>query len=323
MNETQIIEVANADWHGRNLSVPRETLLAGVERGKVLYFPNLRFAIEGGEQALLDPALADPNRKNISLEPNGGALHGVAGDAVTQSAVRALIARYQANARTLVDGLFPEYNGRLRVAPTSLRLHQVETRETSWRKDDSRLHVDAFPSRPNYGERILRVFTNVNPHGAPRVWRVGEPFEDMAKRFLPRIKPQMPGSAWLLNLLHVTKSPQRVRPSDAESARRHESRSRVSEVEPAGNHAVSTRQRVGVFLGSDFTRGDVRPVHAGADLLPAGQGNGAARMRAARDSRTPQGQGAGLSAAVQLRVSRSPVSLSAPARAFRLAERQC
>ena len=77
MNETQIIEVANADWHGRNLSVPREMLLAGVERGKVLYFPNLRFAIEGGEQALLDPALADPNRKNISLEPNGGA-HQVA-----------------------------------------------------------------------------------------------------------------------------------------------------------------------------------------------------------------------------------------------------
>ena len=69
------------------------------------------------------------------------------------------------------------------------------------------MHVDAFPSRPNYGERILRVFTNVNPDGAPRVWRVGEPFEDMAKRFLPRIKPQMPGAAWLMNLLHVTKSP--------------------------------------------------------------------------------------------------------------------
>lgn len=83
---------------------------------------------------------------------------------------------------------------------------QVETRETSWRKDDSRLHVDAFPSRPNYGERILRVFTNVNPAGVPRVWRVGEPFEDVAKRFLPHIKPQVPGVAWLLELLHVTKS---------------------------------------------------------------------------------------------------------------------
>ncbi|WP_118185473.1 Kdo hydroxylase family protein [Paraburkholderia phosphatilytica] len=206
MSESQIIEVASGDWQGQNLPVPRETLLAAVERGKVLYFANLRFAIEGGELALLDPAVADPKRKNISLEPNGGALHGVLGDAVTQSAVRALIARYQANARSLVDGLFPEYDGKLRVAPTSLRLHQVETRQTSWRKDDSRLHVDAFPSRPNYGERILRVFTNVNPRGVPRVWRVGEPFEDMAKRFLPQIKPQVPGSAWLQHLLHITKS---------------------------------------------------------------------------------------------------------------------
>jgi hypothetical protein len=207
MNESQIIEVPSADWSAQNLSIPREQLRAAAECGKVLYFPNLRFAIEGGEQALLDPALADPKRKNISLEANGGALHGVLGDVVTQSAVRALVARYQGNARTLVDGLFPEYSGKLRVAPTSLRPHRVETRQTSWRKDDSRLHVDAFPSRPNYGERILRVFTNVNPHGVARVWRVGEPFEDMARRFLPRIKPQMPGSAWLLKLLHVTKMP--------------------------------------------------------------------------------------------------------------------
>src|SRR6478609_11209341 len=113
MTESQIIEVASGDWQGRDLSVPRETLVAGVERGKVLYFPNLRFAVEGGEPALLDPKIADPKRKNISLAPNGGALAGVLGDAVTQSAVRALVARYQANARSLVDGLFPEYRGKL------------------------------------------------------------------------------------------------------------------------------------------------------------------------------------------------------------------
>jgi hypothetical protein len=205
-NESQIIEVAAGDWHGHGLSVPRETLRAALERGKVLYFPNLGFKIEGAEAALLDPALADPKRKNISLEPGGGALRGVVGDAVTQSAVRALVARYQNNARSLVDGLFPEYGNKLRAAPTSLRLRQVETRHTSWRKDDSRLHVDAFPSRPNRGERILRVFTNINPNGVPRVWRVGEPFERMAERFLPRIKTQLPGSAWLLERLHITKS---------------------------------------------------------------------------------------------------------------------
>lgn len=206
MNESQIIEVAEADWQGQGLSVARETLRAALEQGKVLYFPNLHFAIDGGEKALLDPALADPERKNISLGPMGGALRGVTGDAVTQSAVRALVARYQNNARTLIDGLLPEYRGKLRPAPTSLRLMQVEGRHTSWRKDDSRLHVDAFPSRPNRGERILRVFSNINPNGVPRVWRVGEPFEQMARRFLPAIRPQLPGSAWLLEQLRVTKS---------------------------------------------------------------------------------------------------------------------
>jgi hypothetical protein len=203
----QIIEVTSANWQGQSLSVPRKTLLEGIEQGKVLYFPNLAFPLEEGESRLLDPSIADPKRKNISLDANG-TLHGVQGDAPTQVAASAMIARYQANARALVAGLFPEYTGKLRVAPTSLRVHEVKTRQNeSWRKDDARLHVDAFPSRPTHGERILRVFTNINPNGAPRVWRVGEPFEDMARRFLPGIKPQVPGSAWLQNLLHITKTP--------------------------------------------------------------------------------------------------------------------
>ncbi|RYF44391.1 MAG: 3-deoxy-D-manno-oct-2-ulosonic acid (Kdo) hydroxylase, partial [Comamonadaceae bacterium] len=88
----------------------------------------------------------------------------------------------------------------------SYRPAHVETRVQSWRADDKRLHVDSFPSRPNYGERILRVFTNVNPDGAPRVWRVGEPFEDLARRFLPRAKPYSRWQAKLLRTLRVTKS---------------------------------------------------------------------------------------------------------------------
>jgi hypothetical protein len=76
----------------------------------------------------------------------------------------------------------------------------------SWRKDDTRLHIDAFPSRPNRGERILRVFSNVNPAGEDRVWRVGEPFEAMAARLLPRVRPQRPGEATLLHALRVTRT---------------------------------------------------------------------------------------------------------------------
>jgi hypothetical protein len=88
----------------------------------------------------------------------------------------------------------------------SFRPSVVETREQSWRADDRRLHVDAFPSRPNRGERLLRVFTNVNPEGVPRVWRVGEPFETVAQRFLPRAKPYSAWQAKALKALKVTKS---------------------------------------------------------------------------------------------------------------------
>jgi hypothetical protein len=83
--------------------------------------------------------------------------------------------------------------------------HGAAGRAVSWRKDDTRLHVDAFPSRPNRGERILRVFCNVNPNGEDRVWRVGERFEPMARRLLPRVRTMVPGEALFLAALRVTK----------------------------------------------------------------------------------------------------------------------
>lgn len=201
---SQIITVSQSS---PTFSPPREQLLAAVEGGQVLFFPTIDFQVADAEKRLLDPAIADPKRKNISLDPLTGKLNGVIGGPENEAAVRALIERYYTQANDLVARLFPEYTGKLRTAPTSLRLHRVETRETSWRKDDSRLHVDAFPSRPNYGERILRVFTNVNSQGQPRVWRVGEPFGDMAKRMLPRVPRQWPGSAAVLAALKITKSP--------------------------------------------------------------------------------------------------------------------
>ena len=50
------------------------------------------------------------------------------------------------------------------------------------------------------------MFANVNPAGVPRTWRVGEPFEDVARRFLPRAKRYSPLQARLLRMLRVTKS---------------------------------------------------------------------------------------------------------------------
>ena len=199
---SQIVEIDFNDWAQAH-SRPEWT--AALEAGKVLYFPRLGFAVQPEEQALLREDTLAPKSRNVSLGADG-VLKGAAGSAQDQQALAAMVGRFRQQALQLVDDLLPEYKGQLRVAPTSFRPKQVETRAQSVRADDQRMHVDAFPSRPSYGERLLRVFTNLNPHGVPRVWRVGEDFETIARRFLPQAKPYRLWQAKLLNAVHATKS---------------------------------------------------------------------------------------------------------------------
>ena len=200
--EQQIIEIDSTNWQPE---VVHTDWIAALEAGKVLYFPRLAFELAETEKRFLNPAVRDPKARNISLDASGK-LKGAMGDEAAQAQLAAMIARFRRLARSLIDAILPRYSGVLRLAPTSFRPMQVESRAQSWRADDKRLHVDSFPSRPNYGERILRVFTNLNPEGVPRVWRVGEPFEQVARRFLPRAKPYSAWQAKMLNALHVTKT---------------------------------------------------------------------------------------------------------------------
>jgi len=200
--ESQIIEIGATDWQ---VAEPHQEWISGLEAGKVLYFPQLPFELLPEEKVLLTPEIRDPKVRNISLDARGH-LKGAVGDTASQLALALMIGRFREQAQSLVYSLLPKYKGALRLAPTSYRPTQVETRTQSWRADDRRLHVDAFPSRPNYGERILRVFSNINPDGIPRVWRVGEPFETVAKKFLPRVRPYSPWQASVMKALHITKS---------------------------------------------------------------------------------------------------------------------
>ena len=183
----------------------RERLQSLLEAGGVICLPHLPGPADRPEyQALLDARWADPKAKNISHDPVRG-LKGALGDAGVQQAMTALLTSYQQQALALVHAIAPHYRSALRMAPASLRLMKVQGRETSWRKDDSRLHIDAFPSRPNYGERILRVFHNLNPR-EPRVWRVGATFGEVAARFAPQLPPYSAFKARALQMLQVTKS---------------------------------------------------------------------------------------------------------------------
>jgi len=201
--EKQIVEIDMADvGHGN------PAWIAALEAGKVLYFPNFAqhgFAPQKEELALFREDIRDPKTRNISLSTSGD-MKGVVGDDATKALMAGMIGRFRAEAESLLGNLVPRYGEHLRRGATSFRPSVVQNRVQSWRADDRRMHVDAFPSRPNYGERLLRVFTNVNLEGEPRVWRVGEPFGDVARRFLPKVKPYSAWQAKVLNALHVTKS---------------------------------------------------------------------------------------------------------------------
>ena len=175
-----------------------------LEAGMVLYAPQLSFELSESEARLLSANCLAPQFRNVSYRPGAGALQGASSEGVERDKLLAMMRRYYQRVSGLLKSLCPRYVGALSPGFTSYRPARIDGRATSSRDDDTRLHIDAFPSRPMKGTRILRVFTNVNPR-MPRSWRVGEPFEQAAARFLPAIRPPLPGSSALLRLLRVVK----------------------------------------------------------------------------------------------------------------------
>ena len=175
--------------------------LAALEQGSILLLPRLRFDLAESERRFLSPASLDGKAKNISFDPHSGLVRGAsAGD---RNGLRDLLRRFSEWAREEMSRLCPGYRGHLRPGLASFRPAEIAGRPSSWRKDDTRLHVDAFPSRPMQGRRILRLFVNAGT--APRVWRAGEPFEHVAQTFLTRLRAPLPGASWLLRCLRLTR----------------------------------------------------------------------------------------------------------------------
>lgn len=177
-----------------------------IEDGQVIYLPRLRFELQATETRFLSPNWLDGGSKSVYCKGKERQLRGTAATGPDRDALQAMVERFGRQASRLVHALFPEYVAHLKLANTSFRPSEAAGRQQSWRHDDTRLHTDAFPSQPLQGSRILRVFTNVHPAGKPRVWRIGEPFPQMADRFLPHVGRPVPGKHWLLEKVHFTKS---------------------------------------------------------------------------------------------------------------------
>jgi hypothetical protein len=182
-----------------------QEITAALEEGKVVFLPELEFELKPEERFLLSPKYSNGRSKNISFNLHQEKLSGENANEEGKKHLRRMMRRFALSATSLMHTLFPTYAKELKIARTSYRpVEALGRKSSSYKKDDTRLHVDAFPATPNYGHRIIRVFSNINPEGKGRHWRLGEPFETVAKRFLPQIKKPLI-HPWLLKQLRVTK----------------------------------------------------------------------------------------------------------------------
>jgi hypothetical protein len=203
---SRVVTLQQAEWS--TAAPPEVAMSAGsaIEAGDVLFCPALRFAVEAGERSLFTPSILG-SAKNASYDPSSDRLGGTTVAGADREALKALMRRFSDAAAACLDQVLPSYRGRLTRARASFRPAEIAGRVTSWRKDDTRLHVDSFPATPSGGRRILRLFTNVNPDGRPRSWRIGDDFEAVAARFADRLRPPLPGAGVVLALLRITKTP--------------------------------------------------------------------------------------------------------------------
>jgi hypothetical protein len=186
------------DDHGSTLP-PEER----VERGEVVFYPTAPFPLPAGDdlQFLLRQRLQPGAHKNISYNPATDCAAGFVREGADQGQrLRGLFAAFSRDVTHWLAQAFPRYGSARRLDLVSYRPREEATRRLRQKARNDLLHVDAFPSRPSGGDRILRVFANVNPT-EPRIWITSEPFARLLQRYGAAAGlPGRAGPGWLRQL---------------------------------------------------------------------------------------------------------------------------
>ena len=166
-------------------SVACECPAEHLERGEVLFYPTAPFALPQGAdlEFLLEQELGTLAHKNISYNPANGKVNGFVRRTAEQvEQLRSIFTRFSKAATEWLAGLLPQYSHGWQLDRASFRPQEEATRRLRPTARNDLLHVDAFPGRPSRGNRILRVFANINPR-EPRIWVTSDPFAKLLARY--------------------------------------------------------------------------------------------------------------------------------------------
>ena len=126
---------------------------------------------------------ASASHKNIAYKPNIDKVTGVDEESGENAdRTRQIISNYSRGALAFLSSIFPRYARYWRVDYASFRPVEEQGRNLPIRHRNDLMHLDAFPTRPTHGDRILRLFTNIHPE-RDRVWGTSDAFEVIAKQY--------------------------------------------------------------------------------------------------------------------------------------------
>jgi hypothetical protein len=161
-----------------------DDLCARLESGDILFFPTSPVALDEADRTfLLRQKQSEAFHKNISYRPGPDRLKGVdARDAAARDRTHRVMRDYSRQAVAFMASFLPAYARDWKVDFASFRPIEENGRKVALRARNDLIHVDSFPSRPSYGDRLLRIFTNINPE-RPRVWVTSDNFEQLAWQY--------------------------------------------------------------------------------------------------------------------------------------------
>jgi len=187
---TRLITVE--DEHGAILTAPVDgagergwRLCTELEKGNILFFSRTPFEFPDEEREFLlgRRQISAAIHKNIAYRPAEALVTGLdKSDASEAIRLRAILGDYSRRAAEFLEKLLPPYAGKCKLDYASFRPIEERGRAARLRARNDLPHVDAFPTRPTNGDRILRLFTNINPE-RNRVWITSQTFDVLAPRF--------------------------------------------------------------------------------------------------------------------------------------------
>src|SRR5205823_3579677 len=186
----EIVEISDyhypQGWNADDSERARQ-VCGQLERGAILLLQGIPYDFPRADIDFLLQHRAEDSRlhKNISFRPSSDVVRGFSGESEDEQRAHAILRNYSCAVTDFVGRLLAPYAGRWTLDYASFRPLEEAGRSLSLHKRNDLLHVDAFPSRPTHGARILRVFTNISPE-KNRVWLAGMRFTQLADQYARR-----------------------------------------------------------------------------------------------------------------------------------------